>query len=113
MSDESVPWFEGERHPDFNYHLRRLTPTECERLQGFPDGWTDIPCEVEVIDWARCPDELDDPEGFAAFAAAPPTRKVKASDTARYKALGNSMAVPVMRWIGSRIMKAGEILEED
>ena len=52
--------------------MRRLTPLECERLQGFPDGWTDIE---------------------------------NASDTARYKALGNSMAVPVMRWIGERIEK--------
>jgi len=51
--------------------VRRLTPTECERLQGFPDGWTDI-----------LPTTPDGP---------------------RYKALGNSMAVPVMRWIGSRI----------
>ena len=50
--------------------VRRLTPHECERLQGFPDGYTDIP---------------------------------GASDSARYKALGNSMAVPVMRWIGERI----------
>ena len=51
--------------------VRRLTPTECERLQGFPDGWTDI------------------------LPATP--------DGPRYKAIGNSMAVPVMRWIGSRI----------
>ena len=51
--------------------VRRLTPTECERLQGFPDGWTDI-----------LPTTPDGP---------------------RYKAIGNSMAVPVMRWIGSRI----------
>ena len=51
--------------------VRRLTPLECERLQGFPDFYTAIP---------------------------------GASDTARYKALGNSMAVPVMRWIGKRIM---------
>jgi DNA (cytosine-5)-methyltransferase 1 len=50
--------------------VRRLTPRECERLQGFPDGYTDI-------------------HG--------------ASDTPRYKALGNSMAVPVMAWIGKRI----------
>ena len=50
--------------------VRRLTPLECERLQSFPDGWTDIP---------------------------------GASDTARYKALGNSMCVNVMRWIGERI----------
>ena len=55
-----------------NIGVRRLTPLECERLQGFPDGWTDIE---------------------------------NASDTARYKALGNSMAVPVMRWIGERIEK--------
>ena len=53
--------------------VRRLTPVECERLQGFPDGHTDIP---------------------------------GASDSSRYKALGNSMAVPVMRWIGQRIQKA-------
>jgi DNA (cytosine-5)-methyltransferase 1 len=49
---------------------RKFTPVECERLQGFPDNYTNIP---------------------------------KAADTNRYKALGNSMAVPVMRWIGERI----------
>lgn len=54
--------------------VRRLTPLECERLQGFPDCWTDVP-----------------------YKGKP------ASDSARYKALGNSMAVPVMRWIGVRI----------
>jgi DNA (cytosine-5)-methyltransferase 1 len=52
---------------------RRITPTEAERLQGFPDGYTDI---------------YD-----------------KTPDTPRYKALGNSMAVPVMKWIGSKIDK--------
>lgn len=56
------------------YVVRRLMPVECERLQGFPDGWTDI-----------------------EFKGKP------ASDSARYKALGNSMAVPVMRWLGERI----------
>lgn len=55
--------------------VRRLTPTECERLQGFPDGWTDIPYRGK-----------DHPP-----------------DGPRYKALGNSMAVPVMKWIGERI----------
>lgn len=55
--------------------IRRLTPLECERLQGFPDGWTDIP-------WKG---------------------KEHAPDSPRYKALGNSMAVPVMRWIGEGI----------
>lgn len=56
--------------------VRRLIPTECERLQGFPDGWTDIPYKG----------------------------REHPSDGARYKALGNSMAVPVMRWIGERII---------
>jgi len=50
--------------------VRRLTPIECERLQGFPDGYTNTPTS---------------------------------SDSTRYKALGNSMAVPVMKWIGNRI----------
>lgn len=55
--------------------VRRLTPVECERLQGFPDGYTDVP-------WRG---------------------KSHAPDSRRYKALGNSMAVPVMRWIGEGI----------
>ena len=54
--------------------VRRLTPVECERLQGFPDNYTNIP---------------------------------NAADGPRYKALGNSMAVPVMRWIGKRIKSGG------
>jgi DNA (cytosine-5)-methyltransferase 1 len=57
--------------------VRRLTPVECERLQGFPDNHTNIP-------WRK---------------------KAEAPDGPRYKALGNSMAVPVMRWIGERINK--------
>ncbi len=60
-----------------NMAVRRLTPTECERLQGFPDGYTNIP-------WRKKDESPDGP---------------------RYKALGNSMAVPVMKWIGSRIQQ--------
>lgn len=56
--------------------VRRLTPRECERLQGFPDDYTLVP-----------------------FRGKP------ATDSARYKALGNSMAVPVMRWLGERIQQ--------
>lgn len=55
--------------------VRRLTPVECERLQGFPDGYTNIP-------WRGKPESPDGP---------------------RYKALGNSWAVPCARWIGERI----------
>jgi len=54
------------------YAVRRLTPTECERLQGFPDDWTLLP---------------------------------GASDTARYKAIGNSIAVPCLEWIYSQLVK--------
>jgi len=58
--------------------VRRLTPVECERLQGFPDNYTNI--------------------------------KDKCPDGPRYKAMGNSMAVPVMRWIGERINKVNNLL---
>lgn len=54
--------------------MRRLTPREAERLQGFPDDWTLVPY-----------------------------RGKPAADGPRYMALGNSMAVPVVRWIGERI----------
>ena len=57
----------------YAYLIRRLTPLECERLQGFPDGWTDIP---------------------------------GASDSARYKALGNSVAIPCVEVIMGRIAAA-------
>ena len=56
--------------------VRRLTPVECERLQGFPDNYTNIPWKGK-----------------------------DAPDSARYKAMGNSMAVPVMRWVGQRIQE--------
>lgn len=60
--------------------VRRLTPLECERLQGMPDGWTRVPYRGRPAE--ECP------------------------DGPRYKAIGNSMAVPVMRWIGRRILAA-------
>jgi DNA (cytosine-5)-methyltransferase 1 len=60
--------------------IRRLTPVECERLQGFPDNYTNIP---------------------------------NAADGPRYKALGNSMAVPVMSWIGKRIQQVEDIVNQN
>ena len=66
--------------------VRRLTPMECERLQGFPDDWTRIPYRGKPAE--DCP------------------------DGPRYKAIGNSMAVPVMRWIGERIAMVDAILGE-
>jgi DNA (cytosine-5)-methyltransferase 1 len=61
-----------------NMAVRRLTPVECERLQGFPDGYTNIR-------WRK---------------------KEESPDGPRYKALGNSWAVPVITWIGKRIDNA-------
>ena len=63
--------------------VRRLTPIECERLQGFPDNFTQIPYRNK--DAKQCP------------------------DGPRYKAIGNSMAVPVMKWIGERINMVEDI----
>lgn len=60
-----------EKSEEYRLAVRRLTPTEVERLQGFPDGWTDV--------------------------------RTNTPDSPRYKAIGNSMAVPVMSWIGNRI----------
>jgi len=79
-SQESTQTIRGNGHIDHvggvmqQMAVRRLTPIECERLQGFPDQYTDI------------------------LPGGKPT-----PDGPRYKALGNSMAVPVMRWIGERI----------
>ena len=78
----------NQRMPDkenFNcvitrYIVRRLTPLECERLQGYPDGWTDI-------------GEWTDTKG----------KRCKTSDAARYKALGNSIALPPWKWVLKRI----------
>ncbi len=64
--------------------VRRLTPTECERLQGFPDNFTNVP-------WGK---------------------KDTSPDGPRYKALGNSFAVNVVRWIGQRIQKVEDICKE-
>lgn len=63
-----------------NYRVRRLTPLECERLQGYPDDWTDI-------------GEWTDGKG----------KKHESNDTARYKALGNSIALPPWRWVLKRL----------
>ena len=67
--------------------IRRLTPRECERLQGFPDDWTKIHYHKNGKS-KECP------------------------DGPRYKACGNSMAVPVMRWIGERIQMIEQLMEE-
>ena len=64
----------------FRWIVRRLTPLECERLQGFPDGWTDI-------------DDYTDSKG----------KPRKTTDSARYKALGNSIAIPPWTYVLERL----------
>lgn len=66
--------------------VRRLTPLECERLQGFPDDWTRVPYRGKSAE--ECP------------------------DGPRYAALGNSMAVPVIRWLGERIALVDALKQE-
>lgn len=77
--------------------VRRLTPRECERLQGFPDDFTRIPWKAGYWSPATNP-----PEVVEAIASECP-------DGPRYKALGNSMAVPVMSWLGRRIAEVSAI----
>ena len=79
MSENCAPALQRSQTQaiEIKQSVRRLTPIECERLQGFGDNFTAIPWRNKSAD--ECP------------------------DGPRYKALGNSMAVPVMRWIGQRI----------
>lgn len=83
--DKKAPTMRADTHPSgvaywgrcvLRWIVRRLTPTECERLQGFPDGWTDI-------------GEWYDSKG----------KRHKPADSPRYKALGNSIALPQWWWI--------------
>lgn len=73
-------YFKGGKLVATHYIVRRLTPLECERLQGYPDGWTDI-------------GEWVDSNG----------KKRQTSDAARYKALGNSIALPPWKWVLKRL----------
>lgn len=85
-----------------NMAVRRLTPVECERLQGFPDNHTLIPTQkrkqLTAEEYAYLRHHRPELTAEQAYRLA--------ADGPRYKAIGNSMAVPVMRWIGSRIQEA-------
>ena len=81
--DQIAPTCRADTHPTgvcFDSVVRRLTPLECERLQGYPDGWTDI-------------GEWVDSKG----------KRHKEADSPRYKALGNSIALPFWKWLLKRI----------
>ena len=80
LQSNSAHSLNGNNVVRIKYIVRRLTPLECERLQGYPDGWTDIG------DWV-------DSNG----------KKRQTSDAARYKALGNSIALPPWKWVLKRL----------
>ena len=80
LQSNSAHSLNGNNVVRVKYIVRRLTPLECERLQGFPDGWTDI-------------GEFTDTKG----------KKGKSSDASRYKALGNSIALPSWKFILKRL----------
>jgi DNA (cytosine-5)-methyltransferase 1 len=68
--------------------VRRLTPTECERLQGFPDGWTTH--------------RIDEKKGL-----------VEQADSSRYKQMGNAVAVPCVEWVISRLVEQDKKENDD
>ena len=85
IHEETAFTLESVSTPQAVHHksiIRRLTPTECERLQGFPDNYTQITY-----------------------------RNKPACDAPRYRALGNSMAVPCMKWIGEGIEQVQQMLD--
>ena len=105
---------EKERPLAMTSIVRRLTPKECERLQGFPDDWTLIgePEEVEVTDYKEEYDQDGNLKSRAPVGKHIETeyfyidingKKKRCADSARYKALGNSIATPFWFWLLRRI----------
>jgi DNA (cytosine-5)-methyltransferase 1 len=99
FEDDQSRTLDGMSGPDRNQggtaivesnSVRRLTPVECERLQGFPDGWTCLCLPLEAY--------ADDPDDAALRCRCP--------DGPRYRALGNAVTVPVIEWLGRRIVRA-------
>lgn len=105
---------EKERPSVAQQIVRRLTPMECCRLQGYPDGWTQIGApEIEEVDWYR--DELDEDgnvisteymgrwEETTYYYTDENGKRKKVPASAEYKAYGNSLALPFWLWLTRRI----------
>lgn len=102
--------------PDIEYLVRRLTPLECCRLQGYPDGWTENlgteePTEQEIAWWSRVFEEWNTAQGKQTMVTR--NRIIKwlkdpRSDAAEYKAYGNSVAVPCVFFVLAGIVWAEE-----
>jgi len=95
------------------YIVRRLTPTECERLQGEPDGHTDLTgCDVDAVTEKVAASLGYDDEQKSKLRRKVARWSKECPDGPRYKAIGNSFATPVVRWIGERIQMVDEIIKE-
>ena len=100
----------SEHAPCLQGHaVRRLTPLECEKLQGFPPHYT-------LIEW-KGPKAKDLEDYWLYLRQYFPDLTLEqarkfASDSPRYRGLGNSMAVPVMKWLGERIQFVDDILQK-
>ena len=95
-------------------------PIEYERLQGFPDNWTLIPFDkvskvkAKPTDEGAFIDHYDEETGEPVWKKenVPHVPAEKCPDAPRYRALGNSMAVPVIRWLGQQIEMVNELVKE-
>lgn len=92
------------------YAVRRLMPVECERLQGFKDGHTLVP--IKEVSRERLSSPKVNAEGASRYVEIQDRVYLLASDSARYRQLGNSMPVPMIRWVGARIIAAIERTEK-
>ena len=101
LDDYAVTTHDGTR-----WVVRRITPRESERLQGFPDDWTSlVGCDVDAVTERVAASLHCSDEEREALRRKVARWSRKDYDAPRYKACGNSMAVPVMRWIGERIQE--------
>lgn len=103
--DQTMFQPDGER-----YVVRRLIPVECERLQAFPDGWTDITgCDVDAVT-DKVASALDyDEKQKTALRRRVRKWSDETPDTPRYKAMGNSMTTLVIELLGRRIQAYDEL----
>ena len=96
------------------YIVRRLTPVECERLQAMPDGHTDITgCDVDAVTEKVAASLRYDEKQKRALRRKVERWSKNPPDGKRYKAIGNAMAVNVMRWIFERLQMVDEIVKEE
>ena len=113
VSEQVTPTLDKSKTPAVampSMAVRRLTPRECERLQGFPDDYTFIPWRTYQEAWRKGISYETLLSQLGMTLRGPSIEDCP--DGPRYKALGNSMAVPVMRWIGERIQMVDEVIQQ-